>query len=182
MVLGYHCMRITTGLVLVASTGCFASNTSVAHDMFVAEYGCPTAEESEDGDIVDVVGCNHHQQFACSSGFNSRHHDSQPTTCSYRPRVAYVASDGTQRIAWQEDKSIVYDTAMASAAHDLPCSQSAIKSVDNLTLEGCGQRVTYREVRVEVELVNTVPGDFRVTLAYRYVLVGRVPLATSQSQ
>jgi hypothetical protein len=147
--------------------------------MFVAEYGCPTAEESEDGDTVDVAGCNQHQQFACSPGYNRRHHDSQPTTCSYRPRVAYMASDGTQRIAWLDDKSIIYDTALASAVHDLPCSQSAINNVDNLTLEGCGQRITYREVPVEVELVNTVPRDFRVTLAYRYVLVGRVPIGTA---
>jgi hypothetical protein len=161
-------VRIATGLVfLVASSGCFASNTSVAHDMFVAEYGCPTAEESEDGDSVDVVGCNQHQQFTCSPGFNSR------------ARVAYMASDGTQRITWLDDKSIIFDTALASAAHDLPCSPSTIKSVDNLTLEGCGQRVTYREVPVEVELVNTVPRDFRVTLAYRYVLVGRVPIGTA---
>src|SRR5580693_1805879 len=110
-------MRIATALMsLVASSGCVASNTSVAHDMFVAEYGCPTAEESEDGDTVDVAGCNQHQQFACSPGYNRRHHDSQPTTCSYRPRVAYMASDGTQhRLAGRQEHHLRHGVGERSA-------------------------------------------------------------------
>ncbi len=173
-------MRVAICSVCVGVlSGCFASVTSVAHDMFTSDHDCPNAEETvADDGTVDVVGCGRHEEFKCTAGFNTGHRNQRtyPTTCSYRTREAYVASDGTQKIAWSGEGRLVYETAIASAAHDLPCAPSSITEVDELTLEGCGQRVTYRAVPLELYRVSTDSNDFRVTDAYRYLLVARVPL------
>jgi hypothetical protein len=181
-------------LLLVASlSGCVASVTSVARDTFLKSYTCPpgqlTVRPIEDGTgascsasaevcFVEVVGCGHDDEYQCQAGSLGRNvdgvhvEDGYPTSCSPRERIAYEATDGSIHEAWGD--AAQGGAAIASAAHDLPCERASIVAIDNLTLEGCGQRVTYKSV--DRFVATTPPGRFRITTSRRYTLVGRVPL------
>jgi hypothetical protein len=176
------------GLAALLLAGCFASVTSVAHDMFARDYDCPTAEERVlPTTQIEVVGCGHDEQFNCTAGFTANDkRNSSPTRCSYRPRSAFTATDGSVRETWNASTTNVgkawgndssdaeKETAILSAVHDLPCARASITLIDNLTLEGCGQRVTYRQI--DGEITTTPPGHFHITTSHRYLLVGRIPI------
>jgi hypothetical protein len=179
------------GLAALLLAGCFASVTSVAHDMFATEYECPTAKERELPTAqIEVVGCGHDEQYNCTAGFkaNDNRSSSYPTRCSYRRRSAFTATDGSVRETWDASTTTVggawvsdaseaeKETAILSAVHDLPCARASIAVIDNLTLEGCGQRVTYKLIDGE-KATATPPGHFHITTSHRYLLVARVPLA-----
>jgi hypothetical protein len=184
---GMRSLALGGSIAALLLAGCFASVTSVAHDMFATEYDCPAAKERVlPTDQIEVVGCGHDEQYNCTAGFTADNkRNSSPTRCSYRPRSAFTATDGSVRESWNASttkvgKNSVTDcsdaekeTAILSAVHDLPCSRTSIAVIDNLTLEGCGQRVTYRQDDVEIV---TPPGHFHVTASHSYVLVGRKPV------
>jgi hypothetical protein len=95
--------------------------------------------------------------------------------CRQLERVPYQATDGSLHEAWEGDGTAQRDAAIASAVRDLPCAQSSVVVVDNLTLEGCGQRVTYRAVANPRE-ASTRPGH---APGFRYVVVDRVAIPVS---
>ncbi len=180
-------LRGSIGLAALPLAGCFASVTSVAHDMFVTEYECPTAKERVLPTAqIEVVGCGHDEQYNCTPGFTADDkRNSSPTRCLYRPRSAFTATDGSVRETWNASTTNVgkawvndssdaeKETAILSAVHDLPCARTSITVIDNLTLEGCDHRVTYRQ---DDDQIATRPGHFHITASHRYVLVGRIPI------
>jgi len=168
----FGCLMIFAAL----AQGCYASVTSVAYDKFVADYPCDTAQISAElpNGRVEVVGCEHDQQYSCTAGYDYEH-TRNPTTCSYRTRSAFQATDGSIHDAWgDESAAAAKEAATLSAMHDLPCARAAIVAIDDLTLEGCGQRITYRNLS---QAFATPPGHFRITTGVRYMLVGRVPIS-----
>jgi hypothetical protein len=177
------------GLGLVAWLFGCASVTSVARDTFLKSYTCPsgqlTVSPIEDGSFVRVVGCGHDEEYACQAGLVARNVDGQVNQgdphCALRPRSAYEATDGSIHEAWGD--AAQRDAAIASAIHDLPCQRASIVAIDELTLEGCGQRVTYRTAAQEIPWLGAVswlatpPGHPRITAGSRYTLVGRIPIS-----
>ena len=133
--------------MLVALSGCFASMTSVARNSFAKEYGCDEVHVGEIGDdgVVEVSGCEKHARYTCVPGYDTRHHGAVDTSCSVRPRFEIEATDGTWQDDWKHD-DVAADAASKSAAHDIPCALESLTSLDALTVDGCGQRVTYREI------------------------------------
>jgi hypothetical protein len=162
----------------VPLAGCFASVTSVARDMFTTTYGCPSDQvvvqpAGTDDSFTEVIGCGHREEYNCVAGYQSRHGE-RPTSCTYRSRAAYGATDGTvHETVWESTADPQRAAAIASAAHDLPCPSASIAVIDSLTLEGCGQRITYRQLE---QGYTTPPGHYRITGGYRYILVGRIPI------
>jgi hypothetical protein len=158
--------------------GCIASVPSVAQEMFVKDYECPSADVTVvlPDSRVEVVGCGHDHQYTCAAGYATRH-ESFATTCSYRSRYSYEATDGSHHEAWADEAGgAVRETAILSAIHDLPCTRESIHLVDGLTLDGCGQRVTYREI---VEDQSMPPAQKQITSIHRYLLIGRVAIPSS---
>jgi hypothetical protein len=171
------------GLV-VSLLGCVASVGSVARDTFLKSYTCPAGQltvnpvQEAGVSFVQVVGCGHGEEYVCQAGHLSRNidgvhvDDASPTSCSPRERIAYEATDGSIHEAWGD--AAQGGAAIASAVHDLPCPRASIVAIDDLTLEGCGQRVTYRAV---AQNIATPPGHQRITDGRRYTLVGRIPIS-----
>ena len=172
------------GLV-VSLLGCVASVGSVARDTFQKSYTCPAGQltvnpvEEAGASFVEVVGCGHDEEYVCQAGHLGRNidgvhvDDASPTSCSPRERIAYEATDGSIHEAWG-GAGHGAAAAIASAVHDLPCPRASIVAIDDLTLEGCGQRVTYRAV---AQNIATPPGHQRITDGRRYMLVGRIPIS-----
>ena len=165
-------------------SGCFASISSVAHDTFVRDTGCPNPEEravDEETGVVEIAGCGRHSQFTCAPGYQPDHRrwheDAQPTTCSYRMRYAISSTDGAWQDDWNHDAA-AHDAAMRSAAHDIPCALGALTYIDGTTVDGCGQRVVYEEVPALVVEAPASKSGYRNTTASKYLLASRVSLQT----
>jgi len=156
-------------------TGCIESISSVAHEKFVHDTGCNVAEDSPDetSGQVEVSGCGQHVQYACAPGYATNHRGIVATSCTTRPRYAILSTDG----AWQDDweyNDVARAALMRSAAHDIPCANGSLTFVDNLIAEGCGQRVTYRDVSELAIEANDSKSGYPITNASKYVLVGRL--------
>jgi hypothetical protein len=181
-VVGTSACQLAAVAFVVSLIGCFASVDSVARDSFVHDHACPpdqvTYHSVEDSATrVEVIGCGHDYQYDCISGGQTVTRESIPTVCSERARFAFEATDGSLHEAWDwtsnERSAAARDAGIASAVHDLPCGRASTLAVDELTLEGCGQRITYRQVAREIA---TPPGHFGINNGSRYTLVGRVPI------
>jgi hypothetical protein len=120
-----------------------------------------------------VLGCGRDYQYDCVSGGSTAAGESIPTVCSERARFAFQATDGSVHEAWdwtsEERSAAAREAATASAVHDLPCGRASIVAVDELTVEGCGQRITYRQVARDIA---TPPGHFGINNGSQYTLVG----------
>jgi hypothetical protein len=117
-------------------------------------------------DYYDVHGCGAGAVFECSDQMDYREDGSSrrarhcgaiaswgatsAAAAAAATGVVFEATDGSSRNApGEETTSIANKTAIASAAHDLPCDPASIQVVGNdasgraNAAEGCGLRATY---------------------------------------
>ncbi len=179
------------GMALLACLlgGC-ASADWTARDQFGAEYSCPN-------DLVNVLrkaaatdgqgqrlpgtefyvgGCGAQARYLCRP--SSTDSGGSANICVERVLFALAATDGEVFTAMNDDPhgpQVAHQAAVVSAAHDIPCDVAAVRVVANqpTVVEGCGQRVTYKE---EEHAIPVPPGyeiEGRMR-GFREVLVGRV--------
>jgi hypothetical protein len=169
--------------------GC-ASADWIARDQFGAEYSCPNDQvnvlrkavatdvqgQALPGTEFIVGGCGAQARYLCrTSGADS---GGGASVCSERVLFALAATDGQVFTAMNDDprgSQIAHQAAVVSAAHDIPCDVAAVRVVANqpTVVEGCGQRVTYKE---EEHAIPVPPGyeiEGRMK-GFREVVVGRV--------
>jgi hypothetical protein len=138
--------------------------------MFAAKYHCPSDQITvRSGDDFEVSGCGTKARYICWEVPQVDHpHSVGPNECRQLKRIQYQATDGSLHESMEGDNTAQREAAIASAAHDLPCAPASVVADGELglggtTLEGCGQRVTYKVV-----------DDSGVGVSY--VLIGRVAI------
>jgi hypothetical protein len=154
--------------------------TQVPHDLFAARRGCAGDQVTATfvTDHFEVRGCGLEARYrvgrACPAGAE-RCYRPGPFVTPYWEigRLAYRATDGSLHVGWDSDPP-AREAALASAARDLPCPSVSLVADDTVTVEGCGQRITYKPLPEPVP--TTPPGQPWIAAGYRYVEVARVPV------
>jgi hypothetical protein len=180
------------GLLAFLLGGC-PSQAWMARDAFGAKYSCAedqvTVRKQVDAttaagallpDVTDlnVGGCGSDAWYRCHNATSESGGSNQ--VCVERILSGLEASDGSVHLAWQGDPewpAISHQTAIQSAAQDLPCdaASSRVVAQDPITVEGCGQQVTYR--LVPRDLTPPLGSAFEGKAAgYRYEMVSRAPV------
>ncbi len=179
------------GLALLAwlLAGC-ASADWTARDRFGSEYSCPNDQvnvvrkaaptdgqgQRLPGTEFFVAGCGAQARYVCHT--SSADSGGNTTVCVERVLFALAATDGEVFTAMNDDPQgpqVAHQAAVVSAAHDIPCDVAAVRVVSDqpTVVEGCGQRITYKEE----EHAIPVPPGYEVEArmrGFREVVVGRV--------
>jgi hypothetical protein len=157
----------------VGASAC-GPNEYLVRDQFGAQRACPqdvvkiardTAATDTQGRPVPgyadvyVAGCGSLGRYLCQDADHAR------AACVERVLDAIEATDGSVRTTLSDDPQAprVRDaSAIASAAHDAHCAAGEVRVVahdgDLSVVEGCGQRLTYREEPMDLR----PPDDFVV--------------------
>jgi hypothetical protein len=169
--------------------GCASADWTV-RDQFGAEYSCPNElvnvvhkaaptdgqGQRLPGTEFTVAGCGAQARYRCRT--SSAEGGGNTNVCVERILFALAATDGEVFTAMNDDpraSQIAHQAAVVSAAHDIPCDVAAVRVVSNqpTLVEGCGQRVTYKEEEHAIPAPPGVEIEGRMT-GFREVLVGRV--------
>ncbi len=165
------------GRVLVACVlaGC-ATRQWVARDAFGDKYSCPAEQVSvrseaqattpsglpiPDTTNLSVGGCGVEAKYRCHNAGAGRGNTNN--VCVENSRFGIQATDGSVYTATASDAEAARapeKAAVASAAHDIPCPRASIRVVgrEPMVVEGCGQRLTYKEEEHESRAAAGVHG------------------------
>ena len=174
--------------------GC--SYTSLIRDDVAKNYTCAANQVQvslmqEHADRYRVTGCGFDLNYDCSvttvADGNGGYSDVRQ--CNARQRMEYEATDGTKHSAWFGDEitskdAMARETALASAAHDIPCDRASLKIMGDDVhgfaniVDGCGQRITYQITEVGDQPATTPIGPVR---GHKYIVVNRMPLSGAAS-
>jgi hypothetical protein len=183
------CARAGIALSAWLLGGC-ATSEWVARDAFGDKYSCPADQvtvrrvspsTSVKGEPMpgftdlSVGGCGLEAKYRCHNANADR--GGTKNVCVENVRFGIQATDGSVTMAMPDDPDAPeapVRAAIASAAHDIPCPRESLRLVmrEPTTVEGCGQRLTYKE---EEHALTPPPGytlDADVK-GYRAVLVSR---------
>jgi len=169
--------------------GCATADWTV-RDQFGAEYSCPNdrvnvlgkaaATDGQGqrlpGTEFTVGGCGAQARYLCHP--SSADDGGNANVCVERVLFALAATDGEVFTAMNDDPhgpQVAHQAAVVSAAHDIPCDVAAVRVVSNqpTVVEGCGQRITYKEEEHAIPVPPRVEIEGRMK-GFREVVVGRV--------
>jgi hypothetical protein len=183
------CAGAGVGLTACLLGGC-ATSEWVARDAFGDKYSCPADQVTVRGVApaisvkgepmpgftdLSVGGCGVESRYRCHNQDADR--GGTKNVCVENVRFGIQATDGSVYMATPDDPDAPeapVHAAIASAARDIPCNRASIRLVmrEPTVVEGCGQRLTYKEEEHEL----TPPPGYVLegnVKGYRDVLVSR---------